>query len=158
MRNPGCHGSCETQTHTLFRIIFNLYPVLTKNNQSLPPVKSHASLYARAFRPGSILLADQHQVLIFISLKMIMDLEIPKIIMGSSKNGRWIIPFYSQLIYLALRYLTCGIFPSLTVNHGFQLLCSILGETTCICGLADQSVEGRNDIPRVPGWIKFIVN
>ena len=49
--------------------------------------KKNITIFAyavREFWPGSILLADQLQDIILISLKMVMD---------SSKNGRWIIPF-----------------------------------------------------------------
>ena len=51
---------------------------------SLPPVYSQTSLHRCAVCPGSILLADQLQVLILISIKLITD---------SSKNVRWNIPF-----------------------------------------------------------------
>ena len=47
--------------------------------------------------PGQILLTDQFQILIFISLKMIMD---------SIKNGRWIIPLtkFSKLRLISVLF------------------------------------------------------
>ena len=53
---------------------FNTYPAGIESDWYLPPVKSQASLYICAVRPGSILLADQLQVL--LSLKMLRT--VPK--------------------------------------------------------------------------------
>ena len=44
-----------------------------KNDKLLPPVESHVSINIRAVWSGTILLADQLQVLIFISLKLKVD-------------------------------------------------------------------------------------
>ena len=62
----------------------NPYPAGIKSDRPLPSVQSQTSLHICAVWPGSILLTDQLQVLILFSLKMILE---------SSKNGRWIISF-----------------------------------------------------------------
>ena len=46
------------------------YPDETKNDSSLPPVYSQASLHIRAVRPCYIPLADQLQVLDLLFLKL----------------------------------------------------------------------------------------
>ena len=58
---------------------------------------SQASLYIHEIWPDSILLTDQLQDLILISLKKIM---------GSSKTVKWIIPF-KKYLYTIKRYAIC---------------------------------------------------
>ena len=79
-----------TKWHNNINIFFYIHCMSMENKRvpeerpietvNLPPVQSQANLYIHAVWPGSILLADQFQVLILISLIMIMH---------SSKIGRW---------------------------------------------------------------------
>ena len=68
------------QTLILLTLIMPTSKVISLCHQ----YRFQASLHICAVWPGSILLADQLQVLVLISLKMVMD---------SSKNVMWIIPF-----------------------------------------------------------------
>ena len=73
-------------------MLINPYPAGTESDQSLPlvsrsnlsctHVQSQAGLHTCAVRKGSILMANHLQALVLIFLKLIME---------SSKNGRWII-------------------------------------------------------------------
>ena len=63
---------------------FNNYPAGTESDWSLPVEKKLASLHIHAVWPVCILLADQLQILILISLKMIIE---------SPKTCRWITQF-----------------------------------------------------------------
>ena len=78
-------------------LVRNLTLILPKPKVPLPLVQSKTSLHICAVWPSSILLADQLQGPILISLKMITD---------SSKNGRWIIPFkkFSRLRVKSLTF------------------------------------------------------
>ena len=79
--------------------MFNPYPANTESGESLPPVWSQTSLHIRAVWPGPILLADQLQVFILISLKMTME---------SAKNVKWIIPFKKFSMIRVKLYLSQG--------------------------------------------------
>ena len=74
--NTKTQGNCKL-------LIIACVIIVNKYGDNAHPCKNYRN-NRHTDRPGSILLADQHQVLILISLKMILD---------SSKNGRWITPF-----------------------------------------------------------------
>ena len=54
------------------KMIFNPYPAGTESDKPLPPVSCQANKHIHAVWPGSMLLADQLQVHIFLFPKMIM--------------------------------------------------------------------------------------